>query len=88
MDTSVQELLDLEWRLFDAAPQAGQRPACPEDREQFQLSRSAQLAVWFPELRESGPGQAPCKAGGNTTPNGELVPAFQLPGNRSKNQSS
>lgn len=53
MDTSVQELLDLEWRLFDAAPQAGQRPAQPEDREQFQLSRSAQLAVWSPELRES-----------------------------------
>lgn len=53
MDTSVQELLDLEWRLFDAAPQAGQRSACPEDREQFQLSRSAQLAVWSPELRES-----------------------------------
>lgn len=53
MDTSVQELLDLEWRLFDAAPQAGQRSAQPEDREQFQLSRSAQLAVWSPELRES-----------------------------------
>lgn len=53
MDTSVQELLDLEWRLFDAAPQAGQRSAQLEDREQFQLSRSAQLAVWSPELRES-----------------------------------
>ena len=53
MDTSVQELLDLEWRLFDADPQAGQRSAQPEDREQFQLSRSAQLAVWSPELRES-----------------------------------
>ena len=53
MDTSVQELLDLEWRLFDAAPQAGQRPARPEDREQFCIIRSAQLSIWPPELRES-----------------------------------
>lgn len=53
MDTSVQELLDLEWRLFDAAPQAGQRSARPEDRDQFRVARSAQLAVWSPELRES-----------------------------------
>ena len=53
MDTSVQELLDLEWRLFDAAPQAGQRPARPEDREVFCMFRSAQLSVWSPELRES-----------------------------------
>jgi len=53
MDTSVQELLDLEWRLFDAAPQAGQRSARPEDREIFCVTRSAQLSVWSPELRES-----------------------------------
>lgn len=53
MDASVQELLDLEWRLFDAAPQAGQRSAQFEDREQFIITRSAQLAVWSPELLES-----------------------------------
>lgn len=53
MDTSVQELLDLEWRLFDAAPQAGQRSARPEDREMFSVTRSAELSVWSPELRES-----------------------------------
>lgn len=53
MDTSVQELLDLEWRLFDAAPQAGQRPARPEDREMFSVTRSAELSVWSPKLRES-----------------------------------
>lgn len=53
MDTSVQELLDLEWRLFDAAPQAGQRSARPEDREMFSVTRSAELSVWSPKLRES-----------------------------------
>nr|WP_325199576.1 DUF4125 family protein [uncultured Oscillibacter sp.] len=53
MDASVQELLDLEWRLFDAAPQAGQRSAQFEDREQFIITRSAQLAAWSPELLES-----------------------------------
>ena len=53
MDASVQELLDLEWRLFDAAPQAGRRSAQFEDREQFIVTRSAQLAVWSPELLES-----------------------------------
>lgn len=53
MDASVQELLDLEWRLFDAAPQAGQRSAQFEDREQFIVTRSAQLAAWSPELLES-----------------------------------
>lgn len=53
MDTSVQELLDLEWRLFDAAPQAGQRSARQEDREEFCIIRSAQLSIWPPELRES-----------------------------------
>ena len=53
MDASVQELLDLEWRLFDAAPQAGQRSAQFEDREPFIITRSAQLAAWSPELLES-----------------------------------
>ena len=53
MDASVPELLDLEWRLFDAAPQAGQRSAQFEDREQFIVTRSAQLAAWSPELLES-----------------------------------
>ena len=53
MDTSVQELLDLEWRLFDAAPQVGQWPARPEDREMFCVTRSAELSVWSPKLRES-----------------------------------
>lgn len=53
MDASVQELLDLEWRLFDAAPQAGQRSARPEDREMFSITRSAELSVWSPKLRES-----------------------------------
>lgn len=53
MDASVRELLDLEWRLFDAAPQAGQRSAQFEDREQFIITRSAQLAAWSPELLES-----------------------------------
>ena len=53
MDASVQELLDLEWRLFDAAPQAGQRSAQFEDREQFIITRSAQLAAWSPELLKS-----------------------------------
>lgn len=53
MDASVQELLDLEWRMFDAAPQAGQRSAQFEDREQFIVTRSAQLAAWSSELLES-----------------------------------
>lgn len=53
MDASVQELLDLEWRLFDAAPQAGQRSAQFEDREQFIVTRSAQLAAWSSELLKS-----------------------------------
>lgn len=53
MDASVQELLNLEWRLFDEASQAGQRPALPEDRERFTITRSSQLLTWTPALRES-----------------------------------
>lgn len=53
MDASVKELLNLEWRLFDDAPHAGQRSARPEDQELFNISRSSQLEAWSPELRKS-----------------------------------
>lgn len=40
----------MEQRLFDEAPQAGQKP---EKQEFLAAARSSQLAVWSPELRAS-----------------------------------
>lgn len=53
MDASVQELLDLEWRLFDESSQAGQCLTKPEDRKMFTVARSSQLDAWSPKLRTS-----------------------------------
>lgn len=53
MDASVQELLDLEWQLFDEAPLAGRRTARPGERELFAITHSSELASWTPELRAS-----------------------------------
>jgi len=45
MDASVQELLDLEWRLLDETPLAGLWPTQSENRKLFTMLFNAPATI-------------------------------------------
>lgn len=53
MDGRIQEVIQLEWELFDKVQNCGGRAACQDDRETFAIMRGSQFAAWSPALLES-----------------------------------
>lgn len=53
MTNSVEEIVALEWEMFDKVQNRGGRAPCQDDKDTFVLMRSSQLAAWSPAMRES-----------------------------------
>ena len=53
MTTTVEEIVKIEWELFDQVQNIGGRAACQDDWNTFFIMRSSQLEAWSPALRES-----------------------------------
>lgn len=50
---TVEEIVAIEWSMFDQVQNIGGRASCQEDSATFSIMRSSQLQAWSPEMRES-----------------------------------
>jgi len=50
---TVEEIVDIEWSMFDKVHNIGGRASCQEDPRTFFIMRSSQLRAWSPDMRES-----------------------------------
>ena len=50
---TVEEIVDIEWTMFDQVHNIGGRASCQEDPRTFFIMRSSQLRAWSPDMRES-----------------------------------
>lgn len=53
MTRIVDEIVSIEWTMFDKVQNRGGRAACRDDRATFFLMRSSQLMAWDDAIRES-----------------------------------
>lgn len=53
MNALVNEIVALEWELFDRVENRGGRAPCQEDKGMFAAMRTSQLTAWSRELLES-----------------------------------
>lgn len=53
MKKPVEEIVAMEWEMFDRVQNLGGRAPCQNDRDTFFIMRSSQLAAWSPAMRES-----------------------------------
>lgn len=51
--TCIDEIVALEWEMFDRVCNCGGRAPCQDDREPFFIMRSIQFGVWSQQARES-----------------------------------
>jgi hypothetical protein len=50
---TADEIIAIEWRMFDATQNRGGRAACQDDMDTFYIMRSSQLEAWNEFMRES-----------------------------------
>ena len=53
MYETTNQIINIEWDLFDKVQNIGGRAGCQDDREPFFLMRSSQLDAWTEEMRRS-----------------------------------
>lgn len=53
MTKYVEEIIAIEWELFDRVQNRGGRAACQDDKTTFDIMRSSQLMAWSESMRES-----------------------------------
>jgi hypothetical protein len=53
IESTVDEIVAMEWIMFDAVENEGGRAACQDDLQSFYIQRSAQFFAWPLELLES-----------------------------------
>lgn len=51
MQGTVQNIIALEWEMFDKVQNRGGRAACQDDKQTFDIMRSSQLTAWSPEMQ-------------------------------------
>lgn len=51
--SAIDEIVRLEWELFQAVNEGGPRAACQDDEDTFRAMRRAQFAAWPEEVRRS-----------------------------------
>ena len=49
----IQEIIESEWKMFDAVQNIGGRADCQDDFETFSIMRSSQLSAWDTTVLES-----------------------------------
>ena len=50
MNTTVEEIINIEWAMFDKVQNRGGRASCQDDKATFFLMRSSQLTAWSEAL--------------------------------------
>lgn len=53
MEQTVEQIVALEWQMFDKVHNRGGRAACQDDARTFSIMRSSQLEAWTEEMRQS-----------------------------------
>lgn len=48
----MEQIIALEWKMFDRVHNPGGRAACQNDPKRFASMRASQFAAWSPELRD------------------------------------
>ncbi len=53
MTKRIDEIIALEWKLFDKVQNLGGRASCQDNWKEFQIMRSSQLSAWTEAIRDS-----------------------------------
>ena len=53
METTINQILDIEWDMFGAVQNIGGRASCQDDLKTFTIQRGSQLRAWTQDMRES-----------------------------------
>ncbi|MEA5004451.1 MAG: DUF4125 family protein [Christensenella sp.] len=49
----VQQILDIEWKMFDSVNNIGGRASCQDDQKTFTIQRGSQLRAWNDDMLHS-----------------------------------
>ena len=52
-ESLVDDVVKMEWKMFQAVPNVGGKASCQEDSKTFHIMRSSQLASWSEAVLES-----------------------------------
>ncbi|MBR2189150.1 MAG: DUF4125 family protein [Eubacterium sp.] len=53
MNDIINEILQIEWSMFDKVQNIGGRASCQDERQTFYIMRSSQLIAWPERMQES-----------------------------------